>query len=107
MLQALYKHWPKTRGHVAFTSVGTPLSNDFYLGSVRGEVYGLDGCNDRYSSLEALLAQHPQTPIKGLYLTGQDSLSVGVVTALFAGLFTACRISYMSALRCVLGMVID
>ena len=35
LLQRLYEHLPQLKGHVAYADVGTPLSNDFYLGSVR------------------------------------------------------------------------
>ena len=38
LLKSLYKHWPQCEGHVAYTDVATPLSNDFYLGTVRGEL---------------------------------------------------------------------
>jgi len=81
--------------------VGTPLSNDFYLNSVHGEIYGLEASTERYSSLEAQLALHPETSVPGLYLTGQDSLFVGVVSALMSGILTAVRISYLSGLRCL------
>lgn len=87
--------------------MGTPLSNDFYLGSVKGEVYGLDHAAERFARRDALLALHPQTSVPGLYLTGQDSLFVGVVSALMSGVFTATRVSYLAALRCVLEIVLS
>ena len=106
LLEALYAHWPATRGHVAYTDVGTPLSNDFYLGSVRGEVYALENTADRYGGLDALLAQHPTSTVPGLLLTGQDACCVGVVSALVSGLLTAANVSYVAALRCVLEIVL-
>jgi all-trans-retinol 13,14-reductase len=91
---------------VAYTDVGTPLSNDFYLGSVRGEVYALENTADRYGGLDALLAQHPTSTVPGLLLTGQDACCVGVVSAMVSGLLTAANVSYVAALRCVLEIVL-
>jgi len=99
LLQALYLHWPKCEGHVVYSDVATPLSNDFYLNSHRGEVYGLDHPTDRFESLDAALALHPETDVPGLYMTGQDTCNVGITSALMSGLFTAGRVSLTAALR--------
>ena len=37
LLELLHAEHPKTRGRVAFTSVATPLTTNFYLGVDRGE----------------------------------------------------------------------
>ena len=37
-----------------------PLSNDFYLASTKGEVYGLEHTAARFASLDGMLALHPQ-----------------------------------------------
>ena len=63
---ALYQHWPSTRGHVVYSDVATPLSNNFYLGTSRGEVYGLDHSTQRFDTLNAASALHPQTMVPGL-----------------------------------------
>ena len=102
----MYVHYPQTRGRVAYADIGTPLTNDFYLGSVRGEVYGLDHSWQRFSTPDALRALHPQTAIPGLYLSGEDSTSVGVPSAMLAGVFTAARVSYSAALRGVVEMLL-
>jgi len=107
LLKALYEHYPQTEGRVAFTDIGTPLSNDFYLASIKGEVYALENSAKRFLSSDALVALHPETPLPGLYMTGQDTATVGVVSALFSGLFTACRISYTSFFKVVIGLFID
>ena len=98
LLEALYTHWPQTKGHVAYTDVATPLSNDFYLASVNGEVYGLDHTVERFSSRSAMRALHPETTVPGLYIVGQDSVNVGVASALLSGVFTATRVSYWAFL---------
>eukprot|EP00985_Skeletonema_marinoi_P035236 scaffold46018_cov153-Skeletonema_marinoi.AAC.1 len=41
-LEAFYLHFPKARGHVVYTCLGTPLTMNKYLGRSHGEVYALD-----------------------------------------------------------------
>jgi len=105
LLRALYHHWPSTEGHVVYTDIATPLSNDFYLNSRHGEVYGLDHPTERFETLEAAMALHPETSVPGLYMTGQDVMNVGIASALLSGLMTACRISTAAAIRLAFDMV--
>jgi len=105
LLEALYKHWPQTKGHVVYSDVATPLSNDFYLASSKGEAYGLDHVTTRFDSMRAMRALHPQTLVPGLFMTGQDIAVVGVVTAMVAGAITATRVSYRAGLRFMLEMM--
>ncbi|KAH8092934.1 all-trans-retinol 13,14-reductase [Aureococcus anophagefferens] len=103
LLEALYAHWPATRGHVAYTDVGTPLSNDFYLGSVRGEVYALENTADRAAASAPRAAPASAVPAS---CSRARACCVGVVSALVSGLLTAANVSYVAALRCVLEIVL-
>lgn len=76
--------------HVTHVETGSPLSNQFYLGSRFGEVYGLAHDVSRFSAENDVLTT--QTPaIRGLFLAGQDSVTVGVCGALMSGVIAACR----------------
>ncbi|KAJ3416071.1 hypothetical protein HDV05_003430 [Chytridiales sp. JEL 0842] len=77
---------PQLKDRIVFTDVGTPVTNDYYLGTLMGEVYGMAHSVDRFK--EPLL-MGPRTPIKGLYLSGQDSMINGWTGALLGGCFTA------------------
>jgi len=101
LLEHLYELYPSCRGRVAYCDVGSPLSNDYYLNSVEGEVYGLDHSTARYADLNAHLALHPTTAVPGLFLTGQDTFCAGVPAALCSGLITASRVSPYAMLRAV------
>jgi all-trans-retinol 13,14-reductase len=42
LLRIVEEQYPKTKGHIVHVSSGTPLTNNFYLGTVNGEVWDLD-----------------------------------------------------------------
>jgi len=87
LLEEMYKHFPQCRGHVAYTELGTPLTNKHYLGYERGEIYGLDHTTSRFGSARKKLS--PVSPIPGLYFTGQDILTAGITSAMTSGIFAA------------------
>eukprot|EP01080_Neovahlkampfia_damariscottae_P003097 gene3097-5267_t len=70
LLETLLKYFPQVKDNIKFMNVGTPLTNEFYLNSHHGSSYGL-----KYSSQNDYFK--PKTPIDGLYLTGQDIVSMG------------------------------
>ncbi len=84
LLEALYEQLPQLREALVYAELSTPLSTAWFQNNNRGEIYGLDHDVQRFKQ-DWL---HPQTPIKGLYLTGQDVVSAGVGGALVGGLMT-------------------
>jgi len=62
------------------------LKFDFNL--IQGSIYGLDHCQERFLPDDSALLR-PATGIPGLFLTGQDIMSAGFVSALNAGLLCA------------------
>ena len=85
MLEALYKQMPQLRGKVDYSEVSTPLSTSHFCRYKKGETYGLAHNKERFQQ-DWL---KPKTAVPGLYLTGQDVISCGVVGALMAGMVTA------------------
>ena len=81
LLEALYEQMPQLRGALAYAELSTPLSTRWFQRYSHGEIYGLDHDVRRFNQ-DWL---HPITPVKGLYLTGQDVVSAGVGGALMAG----------------------
>ena len=88
MLEVLYKHCPQLRGKVAYHELSTPLSTQWFQFNDLGEIYGLDHDPDRFKQPWL----HPQSPVKGLYLTGQDVVTAGVGGALMGGVMTTAAI---------------
>ena len=85
MLEALYKQMPQLRGKIDYSEVSTPLSTSHFCRYEQGQAYGLAHNKQRFKQ-DWL---KPKTSLSGLYLTGQDVVSCGVVGALMAGMVTA------------------
>ena len=64
----------------------------------KGELYGIDHNPERYR--QRFL--QPRTPIKNLFLTGQDIVTCGVAGALFAGFITASVILRKNILKALI-----
>ncbi len=95
MLEALYEKMPHLRGKIDYYETSTPLSTDYFCYYSKGELYGIDHDMNRFDQ-EWL---QPKTSIPGLYLTGQDVLSAGVVGAMMAGFLTAGQIMGLKGLK--------
>ncbi len=80
--------FPQLEGRDEYFDVGTPLSNQYYLGTPQGEVYGIDHNITRFAP-EAMAELRPEIGVPGLYLTGQDVLGCGMAGAMFGGLLCA------------------
>ena len=87
-LEKLYKTLPQIKGHVEICELSTPLSTKHFSNYDRGEIYGLEHTPARFE----LKQLRPKTSYKNLYLTGQDILSVGLSSAMMAGIFTSISI---------------
>ncbi|MBQ4819586.1 NAD(P)/FAD-dependent oxidoreductase [Aquimarina sp. MMG016] len=85
LMKELFKQLPHLEGQVDYYELSTPLSTKHFVNYEKGEIYGIDHTPDRFR--QKFL--QPRTPIKGLYLTGQDIVTAGVGGALFAGVVTA------------------
>jgi all-trans-retinol 13,14-reductase len=98
ILDVLFTKLPQLRDKIDVAELSTPLSTRHFSGHVRGELYGLDHTPARYD-----FPLRAETPVKGLYLTGQDLVTCGVSGALFGGLITAAAIAgpgaFVAAMR--------
>lgn len=94
LLNDLYKQLPHLKGKVDYYELSTPLSTRHFVNYDKGEVYGLDHTPKRFR--QRFLK--PSTPIKNLFLTGQDIISVGVGSALFSGVLTAAALTKRNVL---------
>ena len=84
LLEIIYQHVPSIKGKVDYYELSTPLSTRDMANYPTGELYGIDHTPSRFQ----LRWLKPDTPIKKLFLTGQDILTVGVTSSLMSGLLT-------------------
>lgn len=82
------RYYPQLKDKRDYFDVGTPLTNNYYIGSPKGEIYGLDHTVSRFDPAVSCQLR-PASPIPGLYLTGQDITTCGFAGALYSGLLTA------------------
>jgi all-trans-retinol 13,14-reductase len=81
----LERHVPSVVGSIAHTELSTPVTTRHFMNYGLGEIYGIASTPDRFLMREL----GARTPIRRLYLTGQDAASLGVVGALFGGVIGA------------------
>ena len=82
LLAKVYEYAPATRGRVEIAELSTPLSTRNFAAHESGAIYGLAHSPKRF---EARWLK-PRTPISGLYLTGSDVVTAGVMGALMGGM---------------------
>jgi phytoene dehydrogenase-like protein len=95
MLAVLYQQMPHLKGKIDYYETSTPLSTDHFCRYQHGEAYGLAHTKHRFDQQWL----NPQTKLPGLYLTGQDVVTCGVVGALMAGMMTAMKIEGLRGAR--------
>jgi all-trans-retinol 13,14-reductase len=81
----LERQVPAVVGNIAFAELSTPVTTRHFMNYGHGEIYGIASTPERF----AIRGLGARTPVRGLYLTGQDVTSLGVVGALFGGVVSA------------------
>lgn len=89
LLAYLYRYIPQTKGKVDYHELSTPLTVQHFAGYEKGEMYGLDHDPARFENRYL----KPRTPIKNLFLAGQDIVSCGVGGGLMSAVICASAMS--------------
>ncbi len=85
MVKTLEKVVPGIGKHIVHQDLGTPITNEFYINSTNGCVYGTEKTLKQIGPF----AFKPQSEIKNLYLCGASITSHGVAGAGYSGVQTA------------------
>jgi all-trans-retinol 13,14-reductase len=85
LLAELERQAPPVVGNIAYIELSTPLTTRHFMNYGHGEIYGIASTPERFQMREL----GARTPIRGVYLTGQDVASLGVVGALYGGVIGA------------------
>ncbi len=76
---------PAVAPHIAHAELSTPVTTRHFMNYAHGEIYGIAATPSRFLTRRL----GARTPLRGLYLTGQDAVSLGIVGALFGGVVCA------------------
>jgi len=95
LMESLLNHFPELKNKIDYVEVGTAVTNNFYLGTFRGAVYGLAHTPKRLG--QRWLKN--KTPFRNLYMTGQDTCCCGVTGAMAGGYMCAYAMSACSLLH--------
>lgn len=85
MIKTLEKVLPDVRNHIVQKELGTPITNEYYINSTKGSVYG----TEKKLTQIGPFAYRAKSEIKNLYLCGASIVSHGVAGAGYSGLQTA------------------
>ncbi|KAF6021803.1 RETSAT [Bugula neritina] len=88
MWSQVCKFYPQLEGKDEYMELGSPVTNNYYIRSTKGEIYGLDHNYLRFRQ-DIAAKLRPQVGVPGLYLTGQDVLLCGFSGGMYSGLLTA------------------
>ena len=91
-MNSIEKVIPGARQHIVQVELGTPKTNQFYINSTNGNVYGTE---KTFNQIGPFSFQN-KTEIGNLFLCGASTLSHGVGGATYSGIAAAARI-----LRCM------
>ncbi|NWX58467.1 RETST reductase, partial [Promerops cafer] len=91
IMQTVFKLYPRIEGRIEYLSGGTPVTNQHYIASPRGEFYGTDHGLPRLQA-EAIATMRAATAVPNLYLTGQDLCLGGFMGALQGAIICASTI---------------
>ena len=98
LLQQLYKYVPQVQDKIDYWELSSPLSTRHFCNYKNGEIYGLEHTPHRFKQNWL----RPKTPIKNLFLTGQDIATAGVGGALISGGLTSSAILKRNLLKEIL-----
>jgi len=82
------RRFPALAPLVRWRELSTPLTTAAFTGAWRGASYGLEATPRRFLSRNLGV----RTPIRGLYLAGQDAATTGVTGAMMGGVLAAAAI---------------
>jgi phytoene dehydrogenase-like protein len=97
LLRMLYRYVPSVQHRVVHAELSTPLTTRDFTNYAHGEIYGLAHTPERFR----LRALGPRTPIRGLYLTGQDAAVCGVTCAVSGGILAASAVLWRNLFNAV------
>jgi all-trans-retinol 13,14-reductase len=79
---------------VAYAELSTPLSTEHFTRAAAGAIYGIEPTPERFANRWL----RPRTPVPGLFLSGSDVGTAGVIGAMLGGMLAAVAAEPLPAL---------
>lgn len=98
LLEQFLRRMPGLRPMVDHVELSTPLSTDHFVRPRRGAIYGIEPTPARFTNRWL----RPRSPVPGLFFSGSDVGTVGVIGAMMGGLLAAIAAEPIDATRYVL-----
>jgi all-trans-retinol 13,14-reductase len=85
LLEQFLRHLPALRPMLDHVELSTPLSTDHFCRPIHGSIYGLEPTPTRFKNRHL----RASSPIPGLFFSGSEVASVGVIGAMMGGVLGA------------------
>lgn len=85
LLAQFLDHMPGLAPMIDHVELSTPISTDHFARPLHGSIYGLEPTPERFQCPWL----RPRTPIEGLFFSGSDVATVGVMGAMMGGVLAA------------------
>ena len=95
LLGQLEARMPGLRPKLKLAELGTPASTHHFVRPVEGSIYGLEPTADRFRNRWL----RPRAPIDGLFFSGSEVATVGVIGAMMGGVLAAVSAEPVDAAR--------
>ena len=88
LIKQLVANVPGLESMIDYVELSSPLSTDHFCRPVRGSIYGLEPTPERFATPWL----RPRSPIPGLFFSGSEISTVGVIGAMMGGVLCAVAI---------------
>jgi all-trans-retinol 13,14-reductase len=85
LLAQFLEHMPALAPMLDHVELSTPVSTETFVRPVLGSIYGIEPTPERFRTPWL----RPRSPVRGLYFSGSDVATVGVVGAMMGGVLAA------------------
>ena len=95
LLSQFFDHMPELKPLLKYAELSTPVSTEHFCRPVAGSIYGIEPTPGRFANPWL----KPRSPIPGLYFSGSEVASVGVIGAMMGGVLAATAAEPLGAVR--------
>lgn len=95
LLGQFLEHMPDLEPMVRHAELSTPVSTDHFCRPLRGSIYGLEPTPERFTNRWL----RPRSPVAGLFFSGSEVATVGVIGAMMGGVLAAMAAEPIGTLR--------